>query len=122
MVKRFPASVAKKIDAIKYFRIRAGDDHRFIAIWVVVVDGRVFVRPWNDSAGGWYRAFLATKRGAIEVEGKEIPVHARPVAGDRIRDAVDAGYAVKYVTKPNRKYVKGMATERRRATTLELTP
>ena len=58
VVKRFSSSDAAAIDKTKYFYIRAGDDHRFIGIWVVVVDGRVLVRPWNDKAGGWYRAFL----------------------------------------------------------------
>jgi|SRR6185503_4758558 len=121
-MKRFPAALAKKIDAIKYLRIRAGDEHRFIHIWVVVIDGRVFVRPWNDKARGWYREFLASKRGAIEVDGKEIAVHAVSVKAAKTNDAVDAAYAAKYTTKPNQRYVKGFATERRRATTLELTP
>ena len=119
---RFPPALAKKIDAIKYFRIRAGEDHRFISIWVVVVDGRVFVRPWNNKARGWYREFLTAKRGAIEVNGREIAVRARPAKGAAINDGVDAAYAAKYTTKPNRKYVVGLATATRRATTLELLP
>ena len=119
---RFPPALAKKIDAIKYFRIRAGEDHRFIAIWVVVVDGRVFVRPWNDKAGGWYREFLDSGIGAIEVDGKEIPVRASPAKAAALNRSVDAAYAAKYTTKPNRKYVEGFATDSRRATTLELVP
>jgi hypothetical protein len=110
------------IDAIKYLYIRAGDDHRFIPIWVVAVDGRVFVRPWNDKAGGWYRTFLRDKRGAIKVNDKEVPVRAKPAKGEKPNDAVDAAYAAKYTTKANQKYVTGFATAKRRATTIELTP
>src|SRR6185503_3634983 len=94
-MKRFPAAMSKKIDAIKYLRIRAGDEHRFIHIWVVVVDGRVFVRPWNDKARGWYREFLSSKRGAIDVDGKDVPVRATTAKAARINDAVDAAYAAK---------------------------
>ena len=118
----FPPSTLKAIDGIKYFRIRAGDDHRFINIWVVTTDGRVFVRPWNDKADGWYREFLSSKRGAVEVKGKTVEVRAARRSAERLLNAIDAAYAAKYTTKPNQKYVKGFATRRRRATTLELLP
>lgn len=51
-MKRFPADLARAIDAIRYLRLRAGAGHRFIAVWVIVVEGRVFVRPWNDAPSG----------------------------------------------------------------------
>jgi hypothetical protein len=118
----FAPSVAAAIDAIKYLYIRAGDDHRFIPIWVVVIDGRVFVRPWNDKASGWYRTFLKDPRGAILVDEKEVPVGTKPAKGEKLNDAVDAAYGAKYTTKANQKYVKGFSTAKRRSTTLELLP
>ena len=119
---KFSRRVAATIDATKYMRIRAGDEHRFIVIWVVVVEGRVFVRPWNDKARGWYRAFLDDPCGAIEVNDREVLVRAKPARGKKLNDAVDAAYAAKYTTKVNQKYVKGFATTRRRGTTLKLVP
>jgi len=121
-LKRFSRARAAEIDAIKYLRIRAGDDHRFIVVWVVVTDGRVFVRPWNDKASGWYRAFLDDPRGAVEMNGRTVSVGAKSAKGKRVSDAVDAAYAAKYTTKADQKWVKGFATPRRRATTLELRP
>jgi hypothetical protein len=120
-VKSFSRRLLGEIDATKYMKIRAGD-HRYIHIWVVVANGRVLVRPWNDKPTGWYRAFLEDPRGAIQIGEREILVRARPVRSARLVDAVDAGYATKYVTKANQKYVKGFATAKRRATTLELLP
>ena len=120
--KRFSRALAAAIGGIKYLYIRAGTEHRFIPIWVVVVDGRVFVRPWNDKARGWYRAFLSDATGAIQVDGSDVPVRARRVRGERLNDDVDAAYAHKYTTKANQKYVKGFATAKRRATTMELVP
>lgn len=120
--RRFTASQANEIAETKYFRLRAGDDHKFIAVWAVVVDGRVLVRPWNDKPTGWYREFLKTGSGAVKIGTQEVAVHAKPVRGGKLLDAMDAAYARKYTTKPNDAYVKGFATPARRATTLELTP
>ena len=122
MPQVFPARQLGVIDSSKYFYVRAGDAHRFIAIWVVVVGNRVLVRSWNDKPGGWYRSFLAEKTGHIRVGTRELPVRARRVRGEQLLNAMDAAYAAKYETPANLKYVKGFATPRRRATTLELLP
>jgi hypothetical protein len=121
-VKRFGATALRTIDGTKYFYIRSGAEHRYIGVWVVVAAGRVFVRPWNARAAGWYRAFLGQPRGNVKIAAREVPVRARPVRGERLNDAIDRAYAEKYTTKPNQKYVKGFATAKRRATTLELVP
>lgn len=102
--------------------VRAGEDHRFTGVWFVLLGGRVFVRPWNDKAGGWHRAFLARPRGEILIFGREIPVRARAARGERLFDAVDAAYSRKYNTKASQKWVRGFSLARRRRTTTELLP
>ncbi len=102
--------------------IRVGDAHRFVPIWVVVVDGRILVRPWNNRAASWYRAFLEQPLGTVRIGDREIPVRARTVRGVKLNDAMDVAYGEKYDTRANEKYVKGFATAKRRATTLELLP
>ena len=119
---RFARAALRTIDETRYFSIRSGTEHRYIGIWVVVVDGRVFVRPWNDRRTGWYRAFLAERRGSVKIGQRDVQVRARPARGEKLNDAVDRAYSEKYTTKPNQKYVKGFATAKRRATTLELLP
>ena len=121
-MKRFGASALRTIAGTKYFYLRGGADHRYIGIWVVVVDRRVFVRSWNDRRTGWYRAFLAEPRGSVKVGEREVPVRARPMRAEKLNDAVDRAYAGKYTTKANQTYVKGFARAKRRATTLELLP
>lgn len=122
MASRFPAGTRARIDATRYLYVRAGDSHRFIAIWVVVVEDRVLVRSWNDRAGGWQRAFLREKRGAIRLGERELRVRAVPVRSARVIAAADRAYAMKYTTRANQPYVRGFAIARRRATTLELRP
>jgi hypothetical protein len=44
MPPRFPDVTLKAIGAAKYLYVRAGAEHRFIAVWTVVVAGR---RRWS---------------------------------------------------------------------------
>lgn len=110
------------LDETKYLYIRSGSEHRFIAVWPIVLENRLFVRSWNDKPTGWYRAFLTEPRGAIRVGEKIVRVRARPVQSERLNDAIDQAYLGKYNTKANVKYSKGLASPARRATTTELSP
>ena len=121
MAKRFTPEFLRAFDSTKYLYIRAGE-HRLIPIWVVVVGDRVIVRSWNDKPSGWYRAFLAAKRGAVRLGEREVLIRAVPPRSQRLNDAVDDAYAAKYRTKSNLKYVKGFRTSKRKACTLELLP
>ena len=121
-MQRFSKPIMAAVNDGKILGIRAGRDHRFIGIWMVVVDGRVFVRPWNDKPHGWYRAFLENPLGAMTIADREVRVRARSVRSERLVSAVDRAYAEKYNTPGSRKYVLGFARPRRRRTTMELLP
>jgi hypothetical protein len=109
--------------AAKILGVRAGTEHRFTGVWVVVVKGRVFVRSWNDKSSGWHRAFTDEPLGVIQAPGgREIRVRAKNVRGDGLLDAIDEAYAEKYNTPASRKWVHGFAQARRRRTTTEFVP
>jgi len=112
------------IDESKILGIRAGaqSDHRFIGIWAVVVDGRVFARSWMQKADGWYRTLLDDPLGAIQVGEREVRIRAVRVRGERLRDTVERAYAEKYRTPGSLKYVRGFRTPTRRETTIEFLP
>ena len=121
--RRFPAGILAAIRKGKRLGVRAGSQpHRFIGIWAVVVEGRVFVRSWTLKPGGWYRTFLEDPRGAVQVGRSELPVRAVRSRGERLLDAVDGAYLEKYGTPGSLKYARGLADARRRATTTELIP
>jgi hypothetical protein len=122
--KRFPRATLDAIDRSKILGIRAGakSDHRFIGIWPIVLDGRVFARSWTLKPGGWYRTFLDDPLGAIQVVDRELRVRAVPVRSERIRDALERAYAEKYPTPGSRTYVRGFKTKRRREATMEFIP
>src|SRR5918912_719470 len=115
---RWPAPSSCRI-ARKSLGVRAGAEHRYTGVWVVVVGGRVFVRSWNDKPTGWFRAFREEPTGTIQVGAREIPVRAKPVRSARVRDAVTEAFGEKYNTKASRRWVEGFAEPARALTTLE---
>lgn len=116
-----PRSLVTAIDQSKILGIRAGarSDHRFIGVWPVVIDGRVYVRSWTLKPAGWYRTFLEDPLGTIQVGERQVRIKAVQVRSDRIRDAVERAYAQKYPTPGSRQYVRGFRTPRRRESTME---
>src|SRR5829696_2494910 len=72
----------------KIMGVRAGTEHRYTGVWVVVVDDRIFARSWNDKPTGWFRAFRTQPTGTIQLDELEIPVRGKLVRSTRIRDAV----------------------------------
>jgi hypothetical protein len=121
--RKFADEILEGLSKSKVLRIRAGaGQHRFIGIWVVVVEDRVFVRSWGVKADGWYSTFLKEANGAIQVAGEALPVRAVPIKDKRLRDATDRAYLKKYSGKGSLKYAKDLGSAKSRATTLELVP
>lgn len=121
--RRFTDEIVRAIDEAKGLRIRAGTvPHRFIGIWAVVVQGRVFVRSWSVKPRSWYRTFLKEPRGAVQVAGREIAVRAIHTRGERLKDDVSRAYLKKYNTPGSLKYAQDLGRPKSRATTTELVP
>jgi hypothetical protein len=115
----FPDTVIELIRKAKILGVRAGTEHRYTGVWVVVVKDRIFVRSWNDKPTGWFRAFRKQPGGTIQIGDLEVSVRARLISSARIRDAVTVAFGEKYNTKASLKWVKGFAEPSRALTTLE---
>jgi len=121
--RRFAGDTLAAIRDGKILGIRAGmRPHRVIGIWAVVVEDRVFVRSWSLKPRSWYRTFLEEPRGAVQVSGQEIPVHALRTRNERLRDAISRAYLEKYKTPGSVKYARDLGRAKSRATTTELVP
>ena len=119
----FPGDVLTALRDGKALRIRAGTRrHRFIGIWVVVVDDRAFVRSWSLKQRSWWRTFLEEPRGSIQAAGRTIPVRAVRTRSERVKDAVDRAYLEKYGTGASLRYARDLGSAKSRATTTELVP
>jgi hypothetical protein len=118
----FADDIVEALHSAKILGVRAGDEHRYTGVWVVVVEGRAFVRSWNDKPTGWFRAFRREPAGFVQVAGLELPVRAKLTRSARLREAVTVALGRKYDTKASRKWVEGFGEPERELTTLELVP
>ena len=118
----FSDEILATIRKDKIIGIRAGKDsaHRVIGIWVVVVQGRVFVRSWSMKPRSWWRTFLEDPLGIITVGTEEIPIRAVQTRSEKLKDLVSAAYKEKYNTPGSIQYVKDMSSKKSRDTTTEL--
>ena len=121
--RRFSTGVVAAIRDGKILGIRAGSaPHRFIGIWAVVVEGRVFVRSWSLKPRSWYRTFLREPRGVIQVGQRRIRVRAVRTRSERLKSAVDRAYLKKYNSPGSIKFARDLGGTKSRATTTELVP
>jgi hypothetical protein len=118
----FADDIVEAFRKAKIMGVRAGSEHRYTGVWVVVVDDRVFARSWNDKPTGWFQAFRKQSSGTIQVGELEIPVRGKLVRSARLRDAVTVAFGEKYPTKGSRKWVEGFAEPERVANTIEFIP
>ncbi|MGZ9221985.1 MAG: DUF2255 family protein [Anaerolineales bacterium] len=121
--ERFAEDILAVIHKEKILGIRAGrEPHRTIGIWVVIVEGRVFVRSWSLKPRSWYRTFREDPYGSIFIADREIPVRAVHTRSERLKDLVSLAYKEKYNTPGSIQYVKDMSRRKSRETTTELVP
>jgi hypothetical protein len=124
MAKKLSRPIITAADAAKIMGIKAGSrsDHKFVGVWPVVVDGRLFARSWTVRRDGWCRTFLEDPLGIVQVGDREIRIRAKRVTSEPMLDKIEDAYAEKYDTKASQKYVRGFRTPRRRETTTEFVP
>jgi hypothetical protein len=70
-------------------------EHRTI-VWVVVVEGEVFVRSVRGPKGRWYLELSSNPDGALHVGERRVPVRAFPATDETTVDAVSEAYRSKY--------------------------
>lgn len=107
-----------KADDLKIAPIRAnGVTGTPTWIWEVVVDGRLFVRPYNGKNSSWYQSAIAYKTGIIVAAGQTHNVDFAPANNSELNDKIDEAYRKKYSSSP---YLNHMISQKCRETTIEI--
>lgn len=121
---RFSDDILTTLRKDKIIGIRAGREstHRVIGIWVVVVEGRVFIRSWSLKPRSWWRTFLQDPHGSVFVGEGGIPIRAIQTRSERLKDLVSQAYKEKYNAPGSVQFVKDMSRKKSRDTTTELVP
>src|SRR5438128_1598115 len=76
---RFPPEMLQRLDATEEIDLetrRRNAPARRTTMWVVVSDGRVYVRSIRGTAGRWYRELRAARQGIVRVGRRAVPVRA----------------------------------------------
>ena len=121
----FDAETLRLLDETKEVRIetrRDGDspEHRTI-IWIVVVEGEVFVRSVRGAKGRWYREISSNPEGALHVHNDRLTVRAAPATDEATVDAVSAAFRSKY-QQSSPASTEAMVRPESLPTTLKLSP
>jgi hypothetical protein len=105
----------------KRIAIRAGSrPHRFIPLWAVVVERRVFVRSWSLKPGSWHRVLVEDPVGTVLVGDRKVRFRAVQTRSERLRSAVDHAYLTKYGGPTEIAYARDLGRARSRASTTQL--
>ncbi len=121
----FDAETLQLLDETKESQIETRRDENAPAhrttIWVVTLDGAVFVRSVRGEKGRWYREVSANPSAALHVGDRRIPVHAVPATDEPTVEAVSGAYRSKYgQTSPGP--TRAMVRPETLPTTLRLEP
>jgi hypothetical protein len=90
-----------------------------VTIWVVGLDGELYIRSVRGAAGAWFQG--TENDGSGQVEGGGVDRAVGFAAADHdLDDEIDAAYREKYSDSPDA--VESITSEEARATTLRLLP
>jgi len=90
-----------------------------VQIWVVCVDGAVYVRTWYRRTSGWFGKVIKVPEARIRVPGLQADVTIIDLGEcpPGLRSRVDAAYCAKYSVG-----YESMVSDEAAATTLRLDP
>lgn len=87
-------------------------------IWSVIVDGKLYVRPYSGTASRWYKAAMRQQAGRITIAGLTKDVTFADASKIQ-QSAIDAAYREKYSNSP---YLAPMVADRSRSATVLIQP
>ncbi len=88
-------------------------------IWVVAVEGALYVRSWKGAGGLWYRRAQRYGVGSISAEGIERAVRFVPIDEPELDAKIDDALLGKYADSP---YAAAMTRPPATGTTMRLDP
>lgn len=120
----FPESLYTALQEDTLLKVKGGTSRdRFLEIWMVTVDNRVFARSWSKSERSWFTAFLEEGLGEIGYRNQVLQVSGVKVSNDDpIQDKINQAYLTKYTQEGNRYYAEGITQSEYRDYTLEFKP
>ena len=110
MNKKFTDEFYKHINNNTLIGIKAGRlRKKFLDIWMVEVEGRIFARSWNKSKRSWFTEFIHSGEGQIKYGEKIIPVKGQKLEYESgLSILINKAYLEKYNQPENLVYSIGI--------------
>jgi hypothetical protein len=107
---KFPEEFIEYLCKNTLTEIKGGTQRdKFLAIWLVNVDDRVFARSWNKRPRSWFTEILITGKGQIKYGDNLLNITGKKLDPDEaIHTKINNAYLKKYVQKENITYAKGI--------------
>ncbi|RDV15011.1 DUF2255 family protein [Pontibacter diazotrophicus] len=104
--------------------IKAGSEReKFLPIWKVLVDDRVFARSWGFGKRSWFNTFLNNANGQIQCGDKITAIRASiPEESENLQERISQAYLDKYDKGENSFYARGIIKPEHVAKTMEFKP
>jgi len=99
---------------------RDGTLRKPVIMWMVRVDGHVYVRAYKGRTSPWFRGAQTRHQGRIRAGGVEKDVAFMEESDPKVNRRVDTAYLAKYARYPQ--YVAPMVEPAAKSATLELIP
>ncbi|MCG8440737.1 MAG: DUF2255 family protein [Caulobacterales bacterium] len=95
--RTFDDAFLEAIETKELIGVRGGaGEHRFLPIWMVAVDRRVFARSWSRLQRSWRTAFDEEGVGVIDTGDIKMAVKGAPVTDAALNARIDDAYRLKY--------------------------
>ena len=107
----FPEDFYQYMNTHTLCGIKGGREReKFLNIWMVTVDDRVFARSWNKSARSWFTAFQRSGEGQIRYGDRVMDVTGKKLVNEpELNERINAAYLRKYTQKGNVAYAQGIS-------------
>lgn len=118
---KFPEDFYKFLAENTLTEIKGGTKRdKFLKIWIVNVDGRIFARTWSKSPRSWFPTLLEEGVGEIRYDDKVIKISAIRNNDPETNKLVDKAYLERYTQPENIKYAVGITQKEYWEYTVEL--
>ncbi len=118
---KFPDEFYEYLEKNTLVKIKGGTQRdKFLKIWMVNVNGRIFARTWEKSKNGWFSILLEEGKGEVKYSDKVIKIEAKRNNNFEINKLIDQAYLKKYNQPQNIEYAKGITQREYTEFTVEL--
>ncbi len=118
---KFPEEFYKYLEINTLIEIKGGTKrNKYLEIWMVNVNERIFARTWGKSERGWFSCLIEEGIGTIRYLNKVINIEAKKNNNSEINKLVDKAYLQRYNQPHNTEYTNGITQKEYSEFTVEL--